>query len=145
MHTKKRQIFNSEGSALFRSNIQFCLLIALLLTCGCAPLLIGAAAGTGVYSYVEGELTRTYEKDYAQVEDATLQSLAYLKITIDEKSVDSGRTFIKAHQNDGTQVTVNLRATDDGMGKVGVRCGTIGFWKRKNAELIHATIFNTLG
>ena len=130
---------------MLRSNIQVCLSIAFLFTCGCAPLLIGAAAGTGVYSYVEGELTRTYERDYARVQDATLRSLAYLKITIDEKSVDSGGTFIKAHQNDGTQVAVNVRATDDGMGKVGVRCGKIGFWKRKNAELIHATILNTLG
>lgn len=135
---------NLERSAMVRSIISLCMLATLLFTCGCAPLFIGAAAGTGVFSYVEGELTRTYEKDYTQVRDATLQSLAYLKITVDGKRVDDGKTLIKAHQNDGTLVTVGIRTTDDGRGEVGVRCGTIGFWKRKNAELIHATILNTL-
>jgi hypothetical protein len=30
------------------------------------------------------------------------------------------------------------------MTEVAVRCGYVGYWDRKNAELIHATILNTI-
>jgi hypothetical protein len=129
---------------MVRAVILVCILAALTFTAGCAALVIGAGAGAGVFTYVKGELIRSYEKDVAHIQDATLQSLNYLKITIDENNQGPSETLIKAHQNDGSPVTVKIRSTRDGMTEVAVRCGRIGFWDRKNAELIHATILNTI-
>lgn len=120
------------------------MLFALVLTTGCAALVIGAGAGAGVYTYVKGELIRSYAKDFTHTQDATLQSLNYLKITIDEKNQGSSETSIKAHQNDGSPVSIKIRTIRYDMTEVAVRCGHIGYWDRKTAELIHATILNTI-
>lgn len=120
------------------------LLLVLSIFTGCAALVIGAGAGAGVYTYVKGELICSYAADFAHTQDATTQSLDYLKITIDEKTTENSQTVIKAHQNDGSLVTVRIRTTSYDMTEVGVRCGRIGFWDRKTAELIHVTIRNTI-
>jgi hypothetical protein len=120
------------------------LLVVLLFTTGCAALVVGAGAGAGVYTWVKGELTRTYPHDFAQTDSAVLKSLDYLKITIDKKKKTAGETTIQAHQTDGSPVTVTIRSVSNNMTEVAVRCGYVGYWNRKNAELIHATILNTL-
>ncbi|MBC2711624.1 MAG: DUF3568 family protein [Desulfosarcina sp.] len=120
------------------------LLFALLFTAGCAAIVVGAGAGAGVYTWVKGELIRSYAKDFVHTETATIQSLDYLKITIDEKNQKGSETTIKARQSDGSPVTVKIRTIRYDMTEVAVRCGYVGYWDRKNAELIHATILNTI-
>ena len=120
------------------------LLCAAIVTTGCAAVVIGAGAGAGVYTYVKGELTRPYPKDFDHIESATLESLAYLKIVVDEKVRQGSETIIKARQKDGEPVTVKVQKIRDDMTEVAVRCGHVGYWNRENAELIHATILNTM-
>jgi hypothetical protein len=120
------------------------LLVALFFITGCAALVIGAGAGAGVYTWIKGELTRSYAHDFAHTESAVLKSLDYLKITIDDKTQKAGETIIQAHQTDGSPVTVTIRPAGQNMTEVAVRCGYVGYWDRKNAELIHATILNTI-
>ena len=120
------------------------LLFALLFTAGCAAIVVGAGAGAGVYTWVKGELIRSYAKDFAHTESATIQALDYLKITIDEKTQTGSETTIKAHQSDGYPVTVTIRTVRYDMTEVAVRSGYVGYWDRKNAELIHATILNSI-
>ncbi len=120
------------------------LLVALLFTAGCAAMVVGAGAGAGVYTWIKGELIRSYAKDFTHTENATIQSLDYLKITIDEKTQKGSETTIKARQSDGSPVTVTVRTVSYNMTEVAVRCGYVGYWDRKNAELIHATILNTI-
>jgi hypothetical protein len=118
--------------------------LALLLTTGCAAIVVGAGAGAAVYTWTEGDLIRSYAKDFDHTENATIQSLDYLKIIIDEKNRTGSTTTIKARQNDGSPVTVKIRTVRYDMTEVAVRCGYVGYWNRKNAELIHATILNTI-
>ena len=120
------------------------LLVALLFTAGCAAIVVGAGAGAGVYTWVKGELIRSYANDFTHTENATIQSLDYLKITIDEKTQAGSETTIKARQSDGSPVTVIIRTVRYDMTEVAVRSGYVGYWDRKNAELIHATILNTI-
>ena len=120
------------------------LLVALLFTAGCAAIVVGAGAGAGVYTWVKGELIRSYANDFTQTENATFQSLDYLKITIDEKTQTGSETTIKARQSDGSPVRVSIRTVRYDMTEVAVRSGYVGYWDRKNAELIHATILNTI-
>ena len=125
-----------------RAVIAVGLLAVWLLTAGCAAVVVGAGAGTGVYTWVKGELIRSYPKGISQTEDATLDSLEYLKITLDEHTQQGSQSTIKAHQRDGSPVTVKLRTIRYDMTEVGIRCGHVGYWDRKDAELIHATILN---
>jgi hypothetical protein len=67
-----------------------------------------------------------------------------LKITIDEKNRAGSETEIKARQSDGSPVTVTIRTVRVDMTEVAVRCGHVGYWNRKDAELIHATILSTI-
>lgn len=120
------------------------LLATLFLTAGCAAIIVGAGAGTGVYTWVKGELIRSYANDFTHTENATIQGLDYLKITIDEKTQTGSETVIKARQSDGSPVTVTVRTVRFDMTEVAVRCGHVGYWNRKDAELIHATILNTI-
>jgi len=120
------------------------LLVALLFTAGCAAIVVGAGAGAGVYTWIKGELIRSYAKDFTHTENAAIQSLDYLKITIDEKNQTGSETTIKARKSDGSPVTVIIRTVRYNMTEVAVRCGYVGYWDRKNAELIHATILNTI-
>jgi hypothetical protein len=120
------------------------LLIALLFTAGCAAIVVGAGTGAGVYTWVKGELIRSYAKDFAHTESATIQGLDYLKITIDEKTQTGSETTIKARQSNGSPVTVKIRTVRYDMTEVAVRSGYVGYWDRKNAELIHATILNSI-
>jgi hypothetical protein len=120
------------------------LLLALLYTGGCAAIVVGAGTGAGVYTWMKGELIRSYAKDFAQTENATIQSLDYLKIAIDEKTQTGSETTIKAHQNDGSPVKIRIKTVRYDMTEVAVRSGYVGYWDRKNAELIHATILNSI-
>ena len=118
--------------------------VSLLFTAGCTAIVVGVGAGSGVYTRVKGELIRSYAKDFTHTENATIQSLDYLKITVDEKTQKGSETTIKAHQSDGSPVTVTIRTVRYDMTEVAVRSGYVGYWDRKNAELIHATILNTI-
>jgi len=125
-----------------RTVIAITLLFALLFTGGCAAIVVGAGAGAGVYTWVKGELIRSYAKDLAHTEDAALKALDYLKITLDKKTQTGSETTIKARQSNGSPVTVTIRTVRYDMTEVAVRSGHVGYWDRKNAELIHATILD---
>ena len=120
------------------------LLLSLFCTTGCAAVVVGAGAGAGVYTWVKGELIRTYAADIDHTENALLQSLDYLKIAVDEKNENGSEILIKAHQNDDSPVTLRIRPIRDDTTEVAVRCGYVGYWDRKCAELIHVTILDTI-
>ncbi len=129
---------------MMRTAGKILLLCAAIVTTGCAAVVVGAGAGAGVYTYVKGELTRSYPTGFDQTESAALESLAYLKMVVDEKVQQESGTIIKAHMKDGEPVTVKIRTIRNDMTEVAVRCGHVGYWNRENAELIHATILNTM-
>jgi hypothetical protein len=127
-----------------RTTAMSIILSALLFTAGCAAIVVGAGAGAGVYTWVKGDLIRSYEKSFDHTENAVIQSLEHLKITIDDKNRTGLETTVKARQSDGSPVTVKIRVIRPAMTEVAVRCGYVGYWDRKTAELIHATILNTI-
>ena len=129
---------------MMRTALVVALVATVLMTAGCAALVVGAGAGAGVYTWVKGELIRSYANDLKTTEDATVRSLEYLKITIEEKTQTPSETTIKARKSEGSPVRVVVRTVRYDMTEVAVRCGYVGYWDRKNAELIHATILNNL-
>ena len=49
---------------MIRTAGKILLLCVAIVTTGCAAVVVGAGAGVGVYTYVKGELARSYPKDY---------------------------------------------------------------------------------
>ncbi|MDD2605754.1 MAG: DUF3568 family protein [Desulfobacterales bacterium] len=127
-----------------REHIFAGLLALALLTTGCAALVVGAGTGAGVYSYVEGELRRTYAADATVALDATHQALEHLKIRIESETSDGITTLIKAKRPDGSPVTVKVSLVSPRVTEIGVRSGFVGLWDKNVSELIHATIAQRL-
>ena len=78
------------------------LLFALVCAVGCAAVVVGVGTGAGVYTWVKGELIRSYAHGFSHTENATIQSLNYLKIDIDEKDHTGSETTIRARLNNGS-------------------------------------------
>ena len=120
------------------------LLALVLLTGGCAALLVGAGTGAGVYSYIEGELRRAYPAACSSALAATEQALADLKIRVESKTADGVTTLLRAKRADGTPVILKVTRVSPRITEIGVRSGVVGLWDKNVSELIHATIAQRL-
>ena len=87
------------------------------------PSLSVQGTGAGVYTWIKGELLRSYAKDFTHTEKAVIHSLDYLKIAIDEKIQEGSETTIKARQENNSPVTVKIRTVRYDMTEVAIRCG----------------------
>ena len=127
---------------LLLSAILFCYLI----TVGCAGAVvgIGAAAGAGAYTYMNGELSRLYQAPYDTTNQACRATLKKLKIAITEETSDGINATIKAKRADGTPVTIKTEMVEPRITKVSVRSGMVGIWDKNVSELIHASIAQRL-
>jgi hypothetical protein len=108
--------------------------VAAVMLCGWVVsgcvLLVGAGAGAGAYSYVNGELTRTYTASYRQTMDACTTLLQDLKMPIKEQASDGTRTTITTERQDGTPVVVKVGILGVDLTEVAVRTGRVGYWDR---------------
>ncbi len=127
-----------------RSLLTLFILFCFLITGGCAVLVVGAGAGAGVYTYMSGQLKRTYQVPFARTNQACFTTLENLKISITEKSSDEVKATIRAKRTDGTPVTVKTVMIAPGITEVSVRSGIVGMWDKKGSELIHASIAQRL-
>lgn len=129
--------------------IQKLLILPLLLFCcvlmsGCAVVVTGAAAGAGVYTYMNGQLQRSYQAPFDKTNRACTATLKSLKIAIIEETSDGINTTLKAKRTDGTPVTIKTAMIEPQITEVSVRSGALGIWNKRVSELIHATIAQRL-
>jgi len=120
------------------------LILNLLVCAGCAAMVAGAGAGAGVYSYVSGELKRTYNVPFDKAVAGSLAALQDLKIAVRHKTSSGITTTIDAEKSDKTPVTVSIAILGTNLTEVAVRTGVVGFWDKKVSELIHAHIAKRL-
>lgn len=116
-----------------------------VFSAGCAaPLIVGVGAGTGVYSYMNGELKRAYPASLETSLAAVTDSLESMKIKVEKKESDGVQTAVSAKRPDQTPVTVKLTMLAPRLTEISVRTGVVGLWDRKVSELIHASIAQRL-
>ncbi len=127
-----------------RKRLVFCLLMCYFLATGCAAVVVGAGAGAGAYSYIKGELKRTYAADYDQTVEACKSTLDTLKMPLDESQSDGLKTVLKARRADGAPVTIIILVVSPQMTEVGVRCGVVGIRGKRVSKLIHGVIAQML-
>lgn len=116
--------------------ILFCGVVA----CGCAAVVIGAGAGTGVAAYLTGKVTRTYDSEYNQTVGSCIETLSSLGMPLTGKTSDKLKTVISAKRADGTPVTVEVVRVGPGKTEVGIRTGAVGVTEITSSETIQDMI-----
>ncbi|MFC1817307.1 DUF3568 family protein [Thermodesulfobacteriota bacterium] len=115
-----------------------------LMATGCVALIAGVGAGAGVYTYMKGELKRSYPEKFDKTLKICEDTLKRLKITVEAKASDGVKTTIKAKRTDDTPVMVKVIMIAPKITEVSVRSGIVGVWDKKVSELIHASIAQRL-
>jgi hypothetical protein len=111
-----------------------------LAAAGCAALVVGAGAGAGAYSYVQGELIRSYPASYTEVMRVCRQILDDLGMPVLDTRSDGDRTLISSERKDGTPMTIKVRIINLEVTEVGIRTGRVGIWDREASASFHEFI-----
>jgi hypothetical protein len=114
------------------------------LMSGCAALVVGTGAGAGAYTYINGELARSYPAAYSRTLEVCIQILNDLNMPIKEQKSEGARTTIVTERKDGTPVTLNITIVGLDVTEVSVRTGMVGFWNREFSEQFHDFIARRL-
>ena len=114
------------------------------LMSGCAALVVGTGAGAGAYTYINGELARSYPAGYSRTLEVCTQVLSDLNMPIKEQTSEGARTTIVTARKDGTPVTLNITIVGLDVTEVSVRTGMVGFWNRDFSEQFHDFIARRL-
>jgi hypothetical protein len=93
---------------------------------GCVALAVGAAAGIGVYAYVDGVLKDTEEAPLASSYDATVEAMKDLEFRIKEQSKDALKARVVAEEADKTEVKVDMEASGEKITNFRIRVGVFG-------------------
>jgi hypothetical protein len=111
---------------------------------GCAALVAATGAGAGAYTYINGELARSYPAAYSRTLEVCTQILNDLNMPIKEQKSEGARTTIVTERKDGTPVTLNITIVGLDVTEVSVRTGMVGFWNRDFSEQFHDFIARRL-
>ncbi len=129
---------------MIRKFLTSLVLSCCFLTTGCNPFIVGTSAGVGVYTYMNGKLTRSYQATFDGTNQACISALSSLKISIIEKTSDGIHTTIIAESSSGTPVTVHTVMVEPRITEVSIRSGIVGVWDKKVSKSIHARIAQKL-
>ncbi len=113
------------------------LLLGIWLLGGCVAVIVGAGVGVGTYTYVKGELKRSYQARFDETLQVCTDILTDLGQPINDKTTDGEKTTIRTKRKDGTEQTIDVSIIDADWTEVSVRTGAFGFWKKDISEQFH--------
>lgn len=102
------------------------LIIALMTTAGCIPLLIGAAAGAGGVAWAKGSLEQNFDKTVDQLHRASLGGLRDIKCAVSSDQIRKHLAKIKFKFDDGQEGTINIKAMTERSSQLKIRVGVLG-------------------
>jgi len=97
----------------------------VLLSTGCAALVVGGAAAVGTYTYVAGQLTKTYNANLDSTYRATLAGCDSLGLPVLEREKQLSQASIKAQDGD-RDVWITLKAQSSTTTEIAIRVGYLG-------------------
>ncbi len=112
-------------------------LLGNLLLSGCVAVIVGAGVGAGTYTYVKGELKRSYQAKFDETLQVCTDIITDLGQPINDKTTDGEKTTIYTKRKDGTDQIINVSIIDPEWTEVSVRTGAFGFWKKDISEQFH--------
>ena len=119
---------------------KFAALFMLLCCCvlaGCVAVVIGTGVGVGTYTYLKGDLKRTYNAKYDRTLSACVDILKDLDQPVLEKTTDGAKTTIKTKRKNGTPQTITVSISSVDWTEVTVRTGVFGYWNRELSQQFH--------
>jgi hypothetical protein len=120
------------------------ILAGIWLLTGCAAVIVGAGVGAGTYTYIKGELIRSYQAEFDKTLKICLDILEDLNQPVIDKTTDGEKTTIKTQRKDGTDQTIDVSIIDADWTQVSVRTGVVGYWKKDISEQFHEFIAERL-
>ena len=120
------------------------ILIGIWLFTGCAAVIVGTGVGVGTYTYLKGELKRTYQVKYDKTLNVCIGILNDLNQPILEKTTDGEKTTIRTERKDGSPQTIIVSISSVDWTEVSVRSGVFGFWKKEVSQQFHEFIAERL-
>ena len=126
-----------------RLTVVFLLLITWTLA-GCAAVIVGAGVGAGTYTYIEGDLKRSYPVKFNEALDVCISILDDLHQPIIEKTTDGEKTTIKTRRKDDSPQTIIVAIESIEWTQVSVRTGIVGYWEKDVSQQFHDFIAERL-
>ncbi len=111
------------------------ILILLLSSYGCVPLLIGAAVGAGSVEYIKGKLTARINKPVSRVYKAGMSALKKMDLIILDDEVSRHEAMIKFKFDDGKKGVINIKALTEHACNLSIRIGFFGDETKSNMIL----------
>ncbi|MBI2469826.1 MAG: DUF3568 family protein [Planctomycetes bacterium] len=100
--------------------------IPLLVSSGCAALLIGGGAGAGTVAYLKGELKSTEETSIDKTWQAAQETMKDLEFVITSKEKDVFSAKLIAYRANDKKVEMYLRKASENTTEVKIRVGVFG-------------------
>jgi len=116
------------------------LLLSFWIFAGCAAVIVGAGVGAGTYTYIKGELNRSYQVKFDKTLQICIDILEDLNQPIIDKTTDGEKTTIRSKRKDGTEQTIDIAIISIDWTEVSVRTGVVGFWKKEISQQFHEFI-----
>lgn len=114
----RKQVFNPFLSVTCSVLLLFCV--------GCAPLLLGAAAGAGGVAYVKGTLEKNYNSPVKDVHRASLAGLKSMGLIVTNDDITRHKAHIDAEFEDGQLVDIDIKALTERASRLRIRVGVLG-------------------
>jgi len=120
------------------------LIFSVVVTAGCSFFVAGAVTGAGFFSYMDGELTRSYQSDFNAAVKACEDALKANNLTIKEQILEGLSAEISSEYYNGKPVTIKILRSEINISTVSIRSGIVGVWDKDFSEQIHVSIAHYL-
>lgn len=127
-----------------RRTCAFTLLTIWLLT-GCAAVIVGTGVGVGTYTYLRGDLKRSYQVKFDKILDVCTSVLNDLNQPILKKTTDGEKTTIETERKNGSPQTITVSIASVDWTEVSVRTGVFGYWNKEVSRQFHEFIAERIG
>ena len=121
------------------------LLLGFWWLTGCVAIIVGAGVGVGTYTYIKGELQRSYPAKFDKTLQVCLDILDDLNQPTIDKITDGEKTTIRSKRKDGTEQTIEVSIISIDSTQVSVRTGVVGYWKKDISQQFHEFIAERIG
>lgn len=105
--------------------IKYVMILLVLLSTGCAALVVGGAAAVGTYTYVAGQLQKTYNANLDASYQATLAGCEALGLPLQEQEKKLSKATIRVIDGD-RDVWIWLNAQSSTTTEIAIRVGLLG-------------------
>ena len=103
----------------------FALLVCVLANSGCF-LILGAAAGAGGLAYIKGILEKNFDYPIKKMDKASVEGLKDLGFFVTQDELNLHSATIKAEDDEGKSITVEIEALTEKSSKLKIRVGVFG-------------------